>query len=211
MKSFLSSFIPAVLALALLTAPDRAAAAPPSTAQDRADIARVEDYLNNIRTMQAEFLQVTPSGDTLGGQFYLRRPGRLRFEYTAPKGNFVVADGTFIYFWDNKLKQQSQTLIGSTLANFILQENIRLTGNVTVTDIQRGAGKLELTMALAKDPGAGRLTLQFTDNPLELRQWTVVDPQGLTTQVSLINPRQGMSLDTNLFWFREPDAGPKYN
>lgn len=212
MKIFLAGLLAPLLALGLLITPGRAGAAQPTTAQDRADIARVEEYLNNLRTMRADFLQVTPSGDTLGGLFYLRRPGRLRFEYTAPKGNFVVADGTFIYFWDNKLKQQSQAPIGTTLASFILRESIRLSGDVTVTDITRGPGSLQLTMTLAKDPGAGQLTLFFVDNPLELRQWSVIDPQGLATQVSLINPRQGVTLDTNLFWFREPGSDqPRYN
>ncbi|WP_343055055.1 outer membrane lipoprotein carrier protein LolA [Azospirillum oleiclasticum] len=197
------------LALAAsLTAPAAHAAtpaAPPAlSAQDRSDIARVEEHLNAVKTLQSKFVQVAPDGRQATGTFYLSRPGRMRLEYDAPVRDFIVADGLFLFYWDADMRQQSSTPIGSTLADFILRKDIRLSGDVTVKEVDRADGVLEITLFETKDAGKGSLTLVFQDKPLQLRKWRVLDAQGLTTEVGLINPRAGVPLDRDLFYFREP-------
>ena len=198
----------ATLALAgpALSAP-RAAAL---SAQDRAVVARVEAYLNEIRTLQSRFVQIAPDGRQASGTFYLSRPGRMRLEYDPPVKDFVVADGAFLFYWDGEMRQQSSAPIGSTLADFILRKEIRLAGDVTVTGVFQAPGVVEVSLAETKDAGKGTLTLVFEDRPFRLRKWRVLDAQGLTTEVALINPRDGVQLDTNLFYFKEPRSGPDY-
>lgn len=192
-------------ALAAPAAPATAAPAPPAlSAQDRNDIARVEEYLNGVKTLQSKFMQVAPDGRQATGTFYLSRPGKMRLEYDAPIRDFIVADGLFLFYWDAEMRQQSSTPIGSTLADFILRKEFRLSGDVTVTEVERADGVLEVTLAETKDPGKGTITLIFQDRPLQLRKWRVLDAQGLTTEVGLINPRAGVPLDRDLFYFREP-------
>ncbi len=176
---------------------------------DRADLTRVEEYLRGIETLRSKFLQVVESGETVQGTFYLSRPGRMRIDYDPPVQNFIVADGKFVFFWDAELKQQSNAPIGSTLADFILRPDLKLAGDVTVTDVERQAGVLEVTLVQTKDPGLGRLTLVFEDQPLRLRKWRVVDAQGQTTEVALLNPEAGVPLKDDLFYFREPQTRRK--
>lgn len=199
----------ATLALAAsLATPAALAASPPDppalSAQDRTDIARIEEYLNGVKTLQSKFVQVAPDGRQATGTFYLSRPGRMRLEYDAPIRDFIVADGLFLFYWDAEMRQQSSTPIGSTLADFILRKEFRLSGDVTVKEVERADGVLEVTLYETKDPGKGTITLIFQDRPLQLRKWRVLDAQGLTTEVGLINPRAGMPLDRDLFYFREP-------
>lgn len=169
-----------------------------------AEIARIEEYLNGIRTLQSEFVQIADDGSAVEGTFSLSRPGRMRIDYAPPVQDFIVADGRFVYFWDAEMKQQSNAPIGSTMADFLLRGDIRLSGDVTVTDVRRGAGVIEVALVQTKDPGLGQLTLVFEDNPLRLRKWRVLDSTGRLTEVALQNPRHGVELRRDLFVFRDP-------
>jgi len=182
----------------------RAPAAAVLSEDDRADIGRVEQYLNGIQTMQSKFIQVSPNGNQIFGTFSLSRPGRMRLDYDPPIKDFIVADGLFLFYWDGEMRQQSSTPIGSTLADFILRADIRLSGDVTVTGVTRGSGVIEVTVVETKEPAKGSLTLVFEDRPLQLRKWRVLDAQGQVTEVGLLNPRVGLPLDRSLFYFREP-------
>lgn len=168
------------------------------------ELQRVETYLNGLRTLRAQFLQVAPDGATSRGTFLLSRPGRMRIQFDPPVDNFIVADGTFVYFWDAEMKEQSNAPIGSTLADFLLRPDIRLSGDITVAGVTREAGILEVTVTQTKDPGLGRLTLVFEDKPFQLRKWRVVDAQGLTTEVALSAVETGIPLPDAPFFFRDP-------
>ncbi|WP_348771334.1 outer membrane lipoprotein carrier protein LolA [Azospirillum sp. SYSU D00513] len=192
---------------AVLPVPSALAAPAPLTAQDRAVLAQVEEYLNGIGTMQSKFVQAASSGAQATGTFYLSRPGRMRLEYDAPLKDFIVADGSFLFYWDGEMRQQSSAPIGSTMADFILRKDIRLSGDVTVQEVMHTPGVVEVTLSETKDPGKGSITLIFEDRPFQLRKWRVRDAQGMVTEVALLNPRTGVPLDRDLFYFAEPKSG----
>lgn len=199
--------LPALLPSAAIAAP----ATPVSlSAQDQAVVAKVEEYLNGITTLQSKFLQVAPNGRQATGTFYLWRPGRMRLEYDKPLKDFIVADGSFVFYWDGEMRQQSSAPIGSTLADFILRKNIHLSGDVTVTDVFQAPGVIEVSLSETKDPGKGTLTLVFEDHPFQLRKWRVLDAQGMTTEVALLNPRTDVTFDRDMFYFKEPQRGSDF-
>jgi outer membrane lipoprotein-sorting protein len=180
-----------------------ATAAPRLSAQDMADIARVEEYLDGVRTLKSRFIQIT-GGRQATGTFYLSRPGRMRLEYDPPAKDFVVADGVSLVYWDGEMNQQSDAPIGSTLADFILRKDLKLSGDIGVTGVARGPGAIEIGLTETKDAGKGTLTLVFEDRPLRLRKWRVLDAQGTTTEVALLNPQFGVALERGLFVFHDP-------
>ena len=173
--------------------------------QDREAIRKAETYLNALTTLKARFLQVTDLGHTRQGTFSLKRPGKMRIDYDAPIKDFVVADGKFVYFWDAELKQQQNAPIGSTMADVILRPELKLSGDVTVTDVQRDAGVVDIGLVDSKEPGKGKLTLVFEENPFQLRKWKVLDATGATTEVSLSDLQPGAKLDDEQFYFRDPN------
>lgn len=199
-RPLLALLAAAGFALALPSAPALAAA----EAASPAEIQAAEAYLNGIKTLQAQFIQGLPDGQVMTGTFHLSRPGRLRFTYDPPIGDFIVADGRFLFYWDDRLKQQSNAPIGSTLADFILRDEIAFSGDVKLVEAVRESGLLRLTLTPAEDAALGRLTLVFTQSPLALRQWQVVDAQGAVTEVTLNGLRTGETLAADLFRFREP-------
>ncbi len=169
------------------------------TAQDRADITRVETYLNTIHTLKAHFLQVGPNGDTAQGSAWLERPGRMRFEYNVPSPFVLIAGHGVVLFHDKQLNQTSNYPIGSTPLGILLADNIRLSGDITVTRFDRQPGQLQITVVRTASPGDGSITLVFSDTPLTLRQWIVVDAQRRETRVSLYDTQLGGTFDQSLF------------
>jgi outer membrane lipoprotein-sorting protein len=190
-----------VAAAAAVPSARPAAAAEPASP---AEIAAAEAYLNGIKTLEAKFIQGLPDGSVMTGTFYLSRPGRLRFSYDPPVDDFIVADGRFLFYWDARLKQQSNAPIGSTLADFILRDSVAFSGDVKLVKAETDSGLLRITLTPAEDAALGRLTLVFTQSPLALRQWQVVDAQGSMTEVTLNGLRTGQTLAADLFRFRDP-------
>lgn len=198
----------AALLLLLFALPAGAAApaTPVLSAQDRTDLVRIEAYLNSVTTVRAQFTQISEAQGLSQGEFYLSRPGKMRIQYNPPVPFLYVADGTWLTFWDSRLGQRTDVLLGSTLADFITRPNIRLSGDVTVTGVHREPGAIKVDLVQTEDPGEGKLTLDFQDNPLQLRSWKVVDAQGLSTEVWLRDPVFGVRLESSLFVAPRPPS-----
>lgn len=195
------------VAAALLASPAIAADAPRPvlSAADQADVARVEAYLNGIKTLSAKFLQVAENGATAQGQFYLSRPGKLRLEYDPPVPILLLSEGhDFLIHYDKSLKTVAYVPINSTPAGLLVRDNIALGGDLTVTAVERGPASLRISVVQTKDPRAGRITLVFSDRPMQLTNWVVIDGQGQTTRVALNDARTDIQLDPTLFRFNPP-------
>lgn len=179
-------------------------AGPAFAAVEAGDVAKAEAYFQKLKTAQARFVQTNPNGQQMTGTFYLSRPGKLRFEYDPPSKDFVVADGTFIYFYDGELDEQTNAPIGTTLADFFLRKEFTLRGDLTVKETRRMAGFLQVEVTQTADPGEGTLTFAFTEGPFALKKWRVVDAQDAITEVELFYLKTGVELDKKLFGYVDP-------
>ena len=182
-------------------------ASPPAAAltpEDDADLGRVESYLNSIETLQGRFLQVAEDGAQAHGRFFLKRPRRLRFEYAPPTPVLIVGDGIWLVFHDKEIGQVNRLPLSSTPVGLLVEDVTSFTGRVAVTAVERRPGQLRVTIRDRDNPGQGELRLVFSDPPLELRQWHVIDAQGLTTRVSLFEVLANAPLEAGLFVFRDP-------
>jgi len=189
-----------------LLLPFAASAQPPfePSPQDRADLARIETYLDGLRSLKAHFLQVAPNGAISQGTAWLERPGRMRFQYDPPSPLLLVAGHGLVVFHDKSLNQTSNIPLSQTPLGILLADKVRLQGDVTVTAMQRLPGQLQVSLVRTASPGDGTLTLIFADNPLTLRQWTVLDAQRQETRVTLYNAEIGGQFDPKLFEFVDP-------
>jgi outer membrane lipoprotein-sorting protein len=178
------------------------------TPQDNADLQRIAAYLGGIRTMYAKFRQVAAGGGVATGQLWMARPGRMRFEYDPPSAILLLADMFYVYYVDKELVQMSKVGLKSTPAWLLLRDPITFT-DLVVTRFERGANTLRLTVVEKTEPDNGSLTMVFSDNPLALQQWSIVDQQRKTTTVSLYDERFGMALDPKLFVYQDPYAASR--
>ena len=176
---------------------------------DTAELARLENYLNGLRTVQARFIQVASDGSYSEGTLYLSRPGRMRIDYDAPIPIEIVANRGSITYHDKKLEQVSFIDVDATPAGFLLEETVSFGQKVRVIAYEKASNAIRVTMVRDDDPLAGSLTLVFADQPLELKKWVVTDAQGIATTVSLLGTQFGLALDSKLFEFRNPYIGKR--
>ena len=169
--------------------------------QDRETVQRVEAYLNSVRSLAAEFVQIGPNGETAKGQVYLRRPGKLRFEYAPPSPLLLVADGRWLVLEDKELRHVDRWPVGDTPLAVLVADRVDLERGVQVTEVKRSGGVLRVTVVDRKRPGEGHLTMIFNETPLELRQWEVHDAQGGVTHVSLQDAKVNVQLADKLFFY----------
>jgi len=195
----------------VLTATAALCAALPAYALNDAETAalkKAEAYLNTIKTLKARFLQVNPDGGSHEGDFYLSRPGKMRLVYDPPTPMLMVADGAFLIYVDTEMNDASHIGLGDTPAGILLKENMSFSDPaVKLGGVKLGPGTIEITASMAKDPGAGKLTMVFSDGPLELRQWRVIDPQNKEVTVTLFDAKQGVTLDKELFRYDTRKSG----
>jgi outer membrane lipoprotein-sorting protein len=204
---------PLLLAPLLLATPALAqqrAPAPPAAAgstpteRDRADLARIEAYLNALTTLRARFLQIAQNCAAAEGTAWIWRPGRMRFEYDPPEPLLLVADAGQFLMYDRELRAPTTLLVSRTPLGILLRPQVRLAGDVTVAGIERSGGFLRITVFRTAEPNEGRLTLVFNPDPIELRQWAVTDAQRRETRVTLSRIETGLRFPAGLFQFNDP-------
>jgi len=172
---------------------------------NQAALKEIEDYLNRIQTLQANFVQRNPNGETTTGRMFLDRHGstsfgKLRLEYAPPAKIRIVADGEILRYEDREKGEVNDYSIDSTPASFLLRRQIDFTkGDLTAQKLATKDGKVYLDLVRSGDEGAV-LTLIFVTSPfLRLQGWVVLDGQGNKTHVTLSNVEIGMNLDDKLF------------
>jgi outer membrane lipoprotein-sorting protein len=171
---------------------------------DRAALQRVEAYFNAMTTLRARFLQIAQNGAAAEGTAMIWRPNRMRFEYDPPEPTLLIAaDGQFFH-WDRELRQPTVVAVNSTPLGVLLRNPLSLSGDVTVPVMERVGGLLRVSIFRTAAPGEGRITLILEENPMQLRQWEVLDAQNRLTRVTLTQIETGVRLDPFLFAFNDP-------
>lgn len=182
-----------LLSLAVL-----AATALPALA-DAIPLAQLSQYLNGIRTAQGAFTQINADGSISTGTIYMRRPGRVRFEYDADDV-LVMAGGGQVAIFDGRSNQRpEQYPLRRTPLNLILERDVDLGRSGMVVGHVADATSTRVTARDPENPDIGQITLVFTDDPIQLRQWVIVDEVGSETTVILGELQEGVSLGARLF------------
>ena len=173
------------------------------TPEEQALVAQVNAYLNDTRHLQGSFLQIDPDGTVSEGTFYLRRPGRLRFEYNPPSPLLVVSDGTWVLVQEDGFGPPSRYPLGATPLSVLLADEVDIGGDAHITEAVQLPGTLKVTLTDDEESPSGELTVLFDSPEMQLRQWTITDAQGLKTTVALSNIRAGIEAENSLFVMRQ--------
>lgn len=170
------------------------------TAAEQLKLADISAYLNGISTLKAPFEQINDDGSVSTGTLYIRRPGRMRFEYDPPEDALVIAAASAVVIFDGKSNQGSETYpLRKTPLSLILARNIDLTRARMVRDARFDGVATTVTAYNPDEPDVGFIELTFTDNPTQLRHWVVTDSGGGRTKVALGAFETGLDLPESLF------------
>ncbi|MFV0333739.1 MAG: LolA family protein [Tropicimonas sp.] len=169
-------------------------------AADRLSLNAISGYLNSFETAQGDFTQINADGTISTGKLYIKRPGRIRFEYNPPERSLVMAGGGTVAIFDGKSNTSAEQFpLRQTPLNLILEKNVNLARrNMVVGHTSDGT----TTTVVAQDPEHpeyGNIRLIFTASPTELRQWVMTDGAGDQTTVVLGELTKGGQLGASLF------------
>ena len=178
-------------------------------AAEKENLKQIENYLNNIKTLQADFIQTASNGNTAEGKLYITKPNKIRMEYNAPVNVLIVGDGDYIIYHDKELDQVTNIDYDDIPASLILTNNIKLDGKkFKITKYYQDAGITTATIQY-QDSDIGPITLTFNNKPFELKQWTIIDPQSVEVTVSLYNMQKDTQPDKALFKFKKSKFNSK--
>jgi outer membrane lipoprotein-sorting protein len=178
----------------------------------RALIDRVSAYLSGVRTLVGNFVQVAPDGSRTQGEFYLQKPGRLRFEYDDPSPIELIADGSSVVVRDRKLATQDLYPLSQTPLRFLLADRVDLLKDTNVVSVTQDDTFVTTVIEEKSIGGTNRVMLMFGAQDLTLRQWTITDPQGYDTTVAVYNLDTSKKPDPGLFKINyDPNTRPSNN
>lgn len=167
--------------------------------EDRAQVDAISAWFNSVETLKGLFDQQNQDGTLVGGEFYLRRPGRMRFEYAEPQQLTLLSDGLWVALNDRELESVDRYPLRETPLWLILKKHVDLAVDADIIRVERQGDLIGVTVREEEGAAAGVLTLVFAAPRLDLRHWIVEDVQGNRTIVSLRRIEQGMSLSPELF------------
>ncbi len=149
----------------------------------------LQNYLNSVRSLRASFSQSDPkSGNLQQGSLVLRRGGKVRIQYTPPNGLIIVGNAGELRYFDHKMDKVNSTTLDSTPLGTLLADHVDLENDVKVLDVRRSLGSIRLLVTKEGIGNGGYLVLVFSDNPIVLRQWVIMDQKQQQVNFSLINP-----------------------
>ncbi|MGB6705117.1 MAG: outer membrane lipoprotein carrier protein LolA [Pseudolabrys sp.] len=158
------------------------------SAEQRAIVDRVNGYLSGVQALSGKFIQVGPDGARTQGDFVISKPGRVRFEYDDPSPIELIADGSSVVVRDRRLATQDVYPLSQTPLRFLLADRVDLSKDTHLVAVY--ADDVFVTVVAEEKSGivgTSRLMIMFSTKDMQLKQWTVTDPQGYDTTVAVYN------------------------
>ena len=169
-----------------------------SASADSAAATEIAERFASVKTMTGEFVQFGPTGQQIGGKFFIERPGKLRFNYEDPSPLRVISDGRSVVIGNRKLRTWDLYPLSRTPLKLLLADEIDLDSKM----VQSVRADPELTTIVLGDKslfGRSTITMMFDSNTHELRQWTITDAQGKDTTVIIFNVETDVRFADNMF------------
>jgi len=170
------------------------------TSEQRAIVDRVNGYLSGVQTLTGNFIQIGPDGSRTQGDFFIAKPGRVRFEYDDPSPIELIADGSSVVVRDRRLATQDVYPLSQTPLRFLLADRVDLAKDTHLIAVY--ADNVFITVVVEERSGlvgTSRLMILFSAKDMQLKQWTVTDPQGYDTTVAVYNLNTSKRPDPALF------------
>lgn len=159
-------------------------------------------YFNNLKSLRGEFVQVGPRGHISSGTFYLNKPGRLRFEYSPPNPFLIVTDGTWLVVNNRKKNKADYYPLSQTPLRLVLADEVNLLKEAKILHVNESSDEISVTLEDRDQLVSGQLTVVYDHKSKNLKQWVIIDGQGLRTTISLKSLTNDVAMDPSLFKVR---------
>ena len=163
-------------------------------------LGNISNYMRQMKTAEGRFIQVDPEGRISQGEFALKRPGKVYFNYADPSPLKVVSDGFWVAVEDRKINSMDRYPLSETPLKILLAENPNLKSDEYNINFEDNGEHYHIHATDPEAPEQGTISLVFTSKPLSLKQWIVTDAQGLQTVVSLQDIKLNAPVKNKLFY-----------
>ena len=170
---------------------------------------QIEKFFKNLTTLEANFIQVSPSGNVSNGKIYLDLPGKLRLDYENPNDLLITCKGFWIVIQDRSTKTTNNIPVKSSPFGVLLQNTSFLNNQNIRTEYNIEAGVISLKLKSQNNDNQESLVLEFSENPFSLKKWVIQDSLGEYTTVLIQNAKYNNKLSHLLFFpidFPEPTS-----
>ncbi len=170
------------------------------TPAQRTQVDKASAYLSSLQQLVGNFVQIGPDGSRVKGDFFIQKPGKIRFEYDPPSPIQIIADGESVVVRDRKLATQDLYPLSQTPLRYLLSERIDLLRDTNVVGVR--ADDTFVTIVIEeRQPlvGTSRLVMMLGAKDYQLKQWTITDPQGYDTTVAVSNLDRSKRPDPDMF------------
>ena len=156
----------------------------------------VKEYLKNLNTLEASFIQISNDGDIKRGKIFFNLPGKLRIDYIEPDNLLITSNGFWLTVQNKKLKQTNNIPLERTPLNLFLNKKFNFEDN---SNIKFKIENDVITLTFFEDQKASKFELEFNSNPLRLRKWVIIDEFENKTSVMLQNIEMDVKLSNKIF------------
>jgi outer membrane lipoprotein-sorting protein len=160
----------------------------------------VSDYFGGLTDLKGNFVQTGADKKRMRGKFYVKRPGRFRFDYARPSMQVIISDGQYLAIQDHDLNNEDRVALDQTPFRLLLRKDVNLLRDARIVEVQEAADLIVLGLQDKNPDSPGTIKLFFVTKPtLELKEWVTTDAQGLDTRVQVSELVKTDKLDNNLF------------
>lgn len=196
MKSVFGNLLKTVCVTAVIST---SILASPVAANDKKQaIEAISNHFKSVPTMTGEFVQFGPNGEQTGGEFLIKRPGKIRFNYENPSPITVISNGRTLAVENKKLKTTNYYPLNKTPLSLLLSNNIDIKDK-SIRKVEAGQDVTTVVMGDKRIFGDSEITLLFDPQSQDLRQWTIKDAQGKETSVMIFNVKKNIKISNTKF------------
>jgi outer membrane lipoprotein-sorting protein len=171
-------------------------------------VKKVSGYFGNLGSMKGEFVQTGADKKRMKGKFYLKRPGKFRFDYALPSKQVIVSDGEFLAIQDHDLNNEDRVELDKTPFRLLLRKDVDLIRDAKILEVQSADDLIVVALRDNSPDTPGVIKLFLSTAPaLELKEWQTTDAQGQETQVQVTDLVKGAELDAALFKIQTMGSG----
>jgi len=191
------------------------ASLPPTAAELAASLQRKYD---GVKDFSADFVHAYEGGVlhkqiTERGKLVIKKPGKMRWEYSTPEQKLFVSDGVKMYSY---IPQDKQVIVSSippadeaTTPTLFLAGKGNLARDFTASFAEVPPGQPADSVALKLVPKARQrdydwLTLVVDPATLAIRGLVTVDAQGGTSRFAFTNLKENVGIADKAFEFKMP-------
>lgn len=163
-------------------------------------VGKVTAYFAALENLKGSFVQTGADKKKMKGKFYVKRPGRFRFDYALPSKQIIISDGENLAVQDHDINTEDRVSLDQTAFRLLLRKDVDLVRDAKITEIQSADDLVVIALQDKSPDTPGRIRLFFSAKPeLELKEWVTLDAQGLETRIEISELNKTEQIDAGLF------------